>query len=1385
MRFRRAVALLPLVLLPLSLDACRRGSKGSSQGSASPGATPSGRLTADRLHPVLHAIGGDDALPTKVVFDFSLPVFENAKIGSASRSELKVTPEVPGTLRVGSVSTLEFVPTGSFAFKTGYEFTLTKIETRDGTFLPPTADAWSSSLTTTDFKLVRLAPQPVDTENHRVAVDLVFSGDVDASAVKNFVSVSVGAKNAGDVRVSATDDRRVARLTVTSADLVQGANVKVAVKKGLPPAGKSALRAPSAEMSFAVVTGLPVEMKMAQLKEGATGHYVSVVCNDEAAGGSQYVWDPEVGQEYYVSSRCTPKDASALEHIRFEPKAKFTIAPAQHGFNIYGDFKRGSYTMTVDPGMVTEDGGVVGETFEKSFTIAPRKPTLSFASTGRYLPRSAWKSLGVRHRNVDSATLTIRQIPPENLVFWMSDDSSEAATERTSNQILSKQIALSGEIDEDATTWIDVAGLLPATTRGILEISLSGSGAAPAQARLLLTDMGIVAKRATSGDVNVWAIGLDATNPLPGVELSMIRKSGKVLARCTTDAGGGCQMKEGSSDEDGSPAFAILARKGEDLSYLKYSDLKLGIADSEVQGESYSSAKAYRASIYSDRGVYRPGDTAHLAAILRDDAGVAPPKGLPVALKLTDPRQQLARNVVLKTNEGGMVSLDVPFEAFADTGRWEAKVTVADAEVGNYAFNVEEFVPERMKVVATTPKSGYSLSDSVPVDVDAKYLFGGSAEGSELELTCSIEPAEFHPRQNANWQFGLWQDPSAPRKPISLGQSHGALDEHGHAQMECPSLEAGEAFDGPGRLVANVSVFESGSGRSTFQQATVPVHPAPFYVGLSSSTPKALAGKPVSVDGIVVDWNGDVSKKAPEKVAVEFLRLEPQYGDYWDEEGEGGERYQQQLRPVREGASQAQVGPDGKFHVEITPAEAAAAYVVRVRAGGARTDLYVPGAYEGYVWNLSAQRMDLTPRPGKPTSIVVTGPKTAKSTEPVTISFRSPYKGRALLTAETDRVVASEWKNVSAGENTWTFHLKEFAPNVYVSTFVVKDPHLESASAYMPDRAFGIVSVPVEPTQFVQRVTLDVPTEIRSNSKLTVNLDLGPVDSPTFATVAAVDEGILQLTKFKSPDPVESIFARRALGVETFETIGWTLLMQPSGPTKTHGGDEDDGGGKKNASGRVQPVKPIALWSGIVPVGANGKATVSFDVPTYRGQLRVMAVTSSAKRMGRASAQVQVADPIVVQTTLPRFLTQGDEFQVPVFLTNTTKNPIDVKVSLTAEEIVIPGVESFGEQPDPIKFLGKPEGKTRLEAGKSATMVFQARATKVIGAAKLKVKAVGGGFESTEDLDVPFEPSGPRERSVQKFEVSSSEVDLTGKLGAWIPTSEKTDFWLTSNPWGD
>ncbi|MBS1122314.1 MAG: hypothetical protein H6Q90_4542 [Deltaproteobacteria bacterium] len=1320
-------------------------------------------ITPQKLAPIIHELGSDNVAPTAIVIALGTPIIAQNEVGRVtSRSVLKLTPEVTGTLTYSGVAELKFTPSQALEYDTTYKVELTRVETRDGELGPAVGESWTYSFKTPAFKFLGWAPVELDPAGHKATMQVAFSGPVlpnVARAMMTFAIDGTPTTNVSLIAARGNTTPNVMTVQIVDPRIKLGSKLGFTLKANLPSLATA--RATGASAEYTVTGDKAVSIKGAKVVEGANSYYVEIACDDKASPpGRRSFYD---GAAYYnLSERCQLTD-EAIAHVHFDPPVnKAYITSGSTGFRIFGELKRGVYSIKIDAGARTLDGGVVLAPFSRSFSVAARKPQLSFAAGGRYLPRTAWNNLGIKHLNVEEVNLIVRQVPPENLIFWLGNTGSDAADERTSNVVLKKTIPLRGDADLQATSWLDVATLLPASTKGVLELKVAGVGT-NATSRLLLTNLSLVAKKTAPKDkpwnqtVQVWALGMDSADLLDGVEVSLVRKSGKVVAKCSTSGDHGCTLDgKNASDPDQAEPFALIARKGDDLTYLRYEDLRADVSESSTSGAPYVTTTPYRAAIFADRGVYRPGDTAHVTAIVRDGRDRAPELAVPIDVKVIDPRAKVVRKLTLKSNPAGLVTLDHALPVFADTGHWRVQLAIADKPLASLDLQVEEFVPERMKVTIE-PKTPEAL-------IGTRVLF---------------------------------DEPKG--KPVPLGEARDQLDPRGTVRIACPDSATATSFTQTATLTARASVLEAGSGRATVRTATATLHPEKFYLGLRTRSSHATTGERFSVEGVVVDWEGKLVPAGVAKLDVDLVHLAADYGYGYDADS-GESRYDRRVRTVPEGKLEVAV-VNGKFKFDVTPGDADSGYMVRVKAGKAVTELTLDGyyPYDYYEDYGDGERVDQTPRPAKPTRLVVKLPDQPQIEvgKPVTVKVLAPYRGKLLWTVETDKIVSSSWQDVSGGETSWTFTLGEFKPNVYVSAFLVKDPHLESKDAFMPDRAFGVTSVRVAPAQFTQALKITAPKEVRSGSPLSITLDVGPTTEPTFATVAVVDEGILSLTGFQTPSPLGQLFAQRALGVETYETLGWTMLHQPAGASsKTGGGDEgeqgEEGGGGPLDAGRVQPVRPVALFSGIVPVGADGKATIPFSIPSYRGSVRVMAITASPTRVGRAEAKVLVRDPLVVQATFPRFVTHNDEIQIPVFLTNVSGGPLEVSVRLESQQLPVAGLVQRKDAEAPLAFTGKDAGVVRIEDGRAETLVFSARVTMPVGGAKLRViakaKGQAGTFEVKDELDVPLLPAGPKDRVVQKFRVEAGTLDLVAKATAmkgFAPTSERTTFWLTSNPYAE
>jgi alpha-2-macroglobulin len=1383
----------------------------SSSGPEASSVTPAESQFETDLAPgvdlAIRVRGPEDSLPEALVVSSRSPMFGAAEVGSAppEGTVLEISPAVEGSLTVQDRWTLVFRPTVPFKPNTPYTVTLKSVVSKDADvkpLKPPEGPGWSHQFRTPEFLFLGAKMVAWEKKQRMVQVALSWAG-APADLPSEVKLTLDGIPSTGTVSPGSNPYEVIVK--IVDPIFGQEAPVPVQLQIKVPEVGHSGgnARAPRVNAALTLEFGQhPMDIKVVRVREGANGFYLDVICDDGAVPEKTWWYDRQSWDEYKVSTRCV-LDADMLKSaVHFSPAVEnLSMAPGEAGFRIFGDFTPGTkYQATLDGGAVTEDGGSLVRRYETELDVPHRTPKLQFASSGRYLPRSAWRNLPVVHTNVERVRLRVRHIPESNLVFWMS--GQERADERSSNVVLDTELPMAAPLDTTTTSFVDVASLVPDAGNGVYELQLikvnpskpsseeeeaeeenEDTGrrvpssddwqraSAEATARLLRTDMHLLAKTSGTGPkdkvtpgVDVWAINVHDNQPIGGVDIKLVRPSGFVLGTCSTGSDGHCKVEVKQDEADTTSPMAVVAKKGNDLTYLKFADLQIPI-EGDVGGLPYQTEQPYRAAPYLDRGVYRPGDTAHLSAVVRDEQNSAPAESVPVMALLRDPQGKIVRQKVLNANAAGLLTWDMPFSDAATTGRWSVSLEVAKRPIGSLSFQVEEFVPERMRASAKAKKAAYLPTDAMDVQVEAAWLFGAPADGSRYQLDCRVEPRPFDPPGLEGFRFGPASlDGDDNSRLLSLGQVDGELDMLGQGTLSCPTTRALAGLATPSVLVAQTSVFEGDSGRSTVATAEVRVHPEKFYIGLKTTAERAESGTPVHFEGKVVDWEGKPAG-GQKTLAVQVLQLQEESVWTWDAERYRS-TYRRYLRRAKESEQEVVSAADGSFSLDLTPGNRGSGWLVVVDSGKAHTEYYLPGGMRWWWWDFDMS-VDETPRPEAPKSLVVQLPDSVKVGDKVPVKINAPFAGRVLYTVETDSVQQYAWKDVKPGENTWEFTVSSFAPNLYVGALLVKDPHMESAQAFLPDRAFGVKSVRVEPTAFTSELKLLVPAEIRPYSPLKVDLDLGPTTEPTWVTVAAVDEGILSLTKFQDPDPNKDLFARRALGVSGYETIGWTLLFAPGSSGKQTGGDA------AGAGGRVQMVKPVALWSGPVQVGPDGKASVSLDVPGYRGELRVMAVATGRSKVGRASAKVKVREPLVLQTTLPRFLLMGDEADVPVRITNMSGSPQNVTVKVE--------VEGIAGAKNPVEITGG--GSLKLGKDEGGSVYFHMKGLSATGGARLRVVAKAGNLESHEELEIPLQPPRPPSREIRRVPLPAGVTNLKDQLSAFIPGTDSTSFWVTTNPY--
>ncbi|MDE0040848.1 MAG: MG2 domain-containing protein, partial [Candidatus Poribacteria bacterium] len=760
--------------------------------------------------------------------------------------------------------------------------------------------------------------------------------------------------------------------------------------------------------------------------------------------------------------------------------------------------------------------------------------------------------------------------------------------------------------------------------------------------------------------------------------------------------------------------------------------------------------------VYTDRGIYRPGETANLVSVVRGKGNLIPPS-LPVLVQVLAPDNRIFREFRSQTSKEGAFELNVKFPEYAKTGGYIAKVHVADKEIGRRRFQVEEFMPDRIKVTLSTDKPIYGLGDEISLEVDAVNLFGPPAVNRKVLASCDIEASEFTPKKWSSFTFSN-AALKFKKRHINLGESR--TNEFGKTayQLSIPSeLKPRSALSGV--FVATVS--EPG-GRAVSAYRGVAIHPYTHYVGIRRS-PEGYAklNEEMIIEYISVDKDGIPTSGRNLKLTAYKLR----WNSILRRDSGGNYRYVSEkqaeiLRSIpltsEEGVGRFAFASTeyGEYRIEIRDLDSGASTSTEFYTAGWG---YMPWAME----NPDRLEIDLDKESYQPGEI-------AKA------QIKAPFTGKLILTVEREKVLS--YRTVTMKENTAVIDvpiLDGYKPNVYLSASLIRST--TSLEKHAPARAFGIVPLKLNDDVNRLSVEIDAAKETRPNRELEVVVRVVSPSAPKREayqlTVAAVDEGILQLTNFQTPDAHSFFFRQRGLSTDTMDLYSAVLpeVESASGQSSTGGGDGVDAGRKKRLSTvSVMRVKPISLWSGLVTTDETGTGVVRFSVPQFNGTLRLMAVTFVGDRFGKAEEFVTVRDPIVLTPTFPRFVSSGDRFRVPVSVFNGTVEDGDFEVMLDREGAV--------------EILGDSAQWIRLNTGEERQLFFELAAQDAMGKVTFNLSAEGNRESTRMTADVPIRPATPP-MTQTGFGVVKAGRDATFTFPSnYIAGTEEFELTLSSFP---
>ena len=1205
------------------------------------------------------------------------------------------------------------------------------------------------------------AARPVGAFAH---VELRFSAPVDIAAVEDQLSWALDGALLESVAYSQRDDRvidvRLRSLSIDFAGAVDGIHLSGGSQLTSTLGGD-----PMDEVDESIQVGTDtetLEIRAVGLYERGGSPTVRVLCHDPAVAETRRsYWDREIRSSIRdVSRRCDVDSQRALELVELDVDAGVSVVDHQHGFDLVLDLDgvRGPVGLALRTGDWGEHSAELYEGREELLEPRAPSPELAIDADGRYLERSDWARVPIRHRDVEMARVVVRHAAGHHFTFWLS--GGDAMGGAASFAIAEKYLELDPGPEEVQHSYIDLMELVGEPQPGAYQIEVSApfQGGLNDSHRFIVSDLQLIAKRASHvesevDEVWVWTIDADSAQPIADVNLELVRQNGRVLAECATDGGGHCALSGNWGDLENEPPFAVIAEGVDELAYVDWEDTKTEVVEGSIGGRDYGDDPPYRGALSGERTLYRPGEEMKFAGFIRGDQYRAE-AGLPVGIELTDARRQEVFSTVAQTDEVGAFEFTYEIPEMASTGSWSVEIFSGDEELVSQQISVEEFVPERIDVDVDVDDIIVYDGGGFGGDIEAEYFFGTPAADAEFEVECRFEAAQPFQDRWPEYDFGPFSD----KIESTTARTDGRLDANGLAEFRCePSDFDDRAIYG---VDVEVAVFEAGSGRASRAEEQTTLLPGDRLVGLRSPDDRVDASDGARLEGIVVGSDGRVADGVDsvdlELGAIRYssTRIYRQGRTQWERERHESVDERRQVDVA-----------DGRFSMRAEPRGTSVGLYFRAQAQGAVSELEVASPRRFWGWG----QRDTDPRPDDPAHLDIGGPDEITVGETAEFSFDAPADGRALVAVETARVDSWEWLDVEAGENSWEVEVEYFDPNIYVSALYV--PAGDDAPEGL-DRAFGVSRVNVARDRWRADVDLNVPEELEPGDTLSVEVTSETAGPDARVAVAAVDRGILTMASHEFEDPLEQLFSIRALGVETFDTVGWYADVSP----------QRFGGGAyappAPAPPAIMPVDPTAMWSGLVDLDDEGRATVDFDIPDFRGELEISAVVVDGARLGEATDHTVIRDPLALQATAPRFATHGDRFQVPLSVTNTTETTVDVDL----RAVTLPDMSLMEDDTAELEIVGDDTGSLQLAPDQRGQVNFEVEVVGRAGAPQLLFEASGNGENSRHTARVPIYPDGPTEVEFEHHSVDSREFDVLSELDGWLPTSETTELWVTSIP---
>lgn len=856
---------------------------------------------------------------------------------------------------------------------------------------------------------------------------------------------------------------------------------------------------------------------------------------------------------------------------------------------------------------------------------------------------------------------------------------------------------------------------------------------------VLASNLGIIAREGTDRSMLFVVTDLRTTESLSGVKLDIFNFQNRLLASLTTGSDGTASVKLEETP------YLLIAGKDKQRGYLKL-DKGSALSYSQFDVSGTQTLKGIKGLIYGERGVWRPGDSIYLHFILEDKSGTLPPDH-PVSLEFTDPRGKLRTKLTRTSGLNGFYSFRLATRPEDETGTWNARVSIA-GESFYHPVRVETIKPNRLKINLGFPGDRIGSDyEKTRANLEVKWLHGAPAGNLKARVDLLLQDAATVFEGYSGYTFN-----DLTKKFIQTEQTiyDGTLDVAGRAGF-VPDLSAGSSAPGNLRAVFITRAFEEGGDFST-DRISIPFSPYKGYTGIrppETDRYGMLVTDTAQVYSVVTltEEGKPVGRK---NLDVKVYKLEWSWWWHASEADLGAYSGNSYYKPVY--TAKLQTGSDGKgtfgFRVNY-PEWGRYLVIVNDPSTGHSTSLVSYFDWPGYAGR--ASRRD----PQAAGILSFSSDKTKYNAgETATIRIPGSEKSRIFLSIENGtKVLNHYWIKASGEETSFSFTVTaDMAPNVYINACLLQ-PHGQTAND-LPIRMYGVIPILVEDKNTKLEPLVNVAEVLRPETTAELRVKEKSGKEMTY-TLAMVDEGLLDLTRFRTPDPWGHFYAREALGVRSYDF--YDLVMGAYGGRIdgifSIGGDEEgDGGEAKKSANRFPPVVRVA---GPFQLKAGKENVHKMDVPNYVGSVRIMVVAGQKGAYGSYEKAVPVRKPLMVLATLPRVLGPGEEVDL-----NATVFAMEEKIRNV--ELKLTHSEHFTSESS--------EKQLSFEGIGDKTASFRLKVKELTGTGKVKIEARSGKEEAWSETELEIRNPNPPVTTytygiIEPGESWEKEVILPGMKG--------------------